>query len=56
MATMLVYLFIPKLQNLHGKTLLCYLGGMLAASIALIVVQLKIRVEDRKACIGLGKN
>lgn len=55
-ATILVYLLIPKLRNLHGKTLLCYLGAMLAASAALSYVQLEIRVEDKKACKGLGKS
>ncbi|CAG0879164.1 unnamed protein product [Darwinula stevensoni] len=38
--TFLLYLILPERKSLHGKTLLCYVGCLLVASIALSVAQI----------------
>ncbi|XP_055301320.1 G-protein coupled receptor Mth2 isoform X2 [Sitodiplosis mosellana] len=37
--TLIVYLLVPKLLNLHGKTLVCYVLSFLAAYITLAILQ-----------------
>ncbi|XP_031617372.1 G-protein coupled receptor Mth2 isoform X2 [Contarinia nasturtii] len=38
--TLIVYLLLPKLLNLHGKTLVCYVTTMLASYITLAILQI----------------
>ncbi|XP_066992173.2 G-protein coupled receptor Mth2 [Anabrus simplex] len=38
--TLLIYSFLPSLQNLHGKTLMCHVASMLTAFVFLTILQL----------------
>ncbi|XP_059482444.1 G-protein coupled receptor Mth2-like [Neocloeon triangulifer] len=38
--TLLVYVLLPQLRNLHGKCLMCHVGCLLAAYLSLSIVQL----------------
>ncbi|XP_031622142.1 G-protein coupled receptor Mth2-like [Contarinia nasturtii] len=40
LATILVYICLPELRNLHGKCLLCYLIGLIIGYTAMALVQL----------------
>nr|CAD7572584.1 unnamed protein product [Timema californicum] len=51
MVTFLVYTFLPSLQNLHGKTLMCHVASLFCAYICLIVAQDATPwIEDTKWC------
>lgn len=54
--TFLVYGLVPELQNLHGKSLMCYVFGLTVLFISLSIVQLA-KEEERMsdiACITFG--
>lgn len=52
--TLVVYLSLPELRNLHGRTLICHVSMMLLAFSCLARVQYS-RVPNNTACTVLGK-
>jgi len=54
LATLLVYIVLPELRNLHGKTFMSYVGSMAAAYVDLIFVQLDCLPSS--FCPYLGKS
>lgn len=56
--TLIVYLCLPNLQNIHGKTIMCYTGSLLAACICLSVNQLGSTfdfLQEEHECRAVGK-
>ena len=63
--TLLVYICIPSLQNLHGKTLMCHVTSLFVAYICLAMVTFDItkskevkeneEPEKRILCSIIGK-
>lgn len=56
MATFFVYLLIPELRNVHGKSLMCYVFGLTLAYALLAVVQLitsKDSCRQGEECINI---
>ncbi|KAF9414713.1 hypothetical protein HW555_007491 [Spodoptera exigua] len=51
--TLLVYISIPELRNLHGRTLICHVSMMLLAFCCLARAQYS-RVADNTACTLIG--
>jgi hypothetical protein len=52
---MLVYLLIPELRDLHGKTLVCYVLCLTIAYIFLAAVQLVGETLNQKLCVICGE-
>lgn len=52
--TLLAYILLPEMQNLHGKTLMCHCGSLLVAFIILVVLQFHPVIKG-PACKGLGE-
>lgn len=53
--TFFVYVFLPKLLNLHGKTLVCHVISLFVAYSFLSVVQFATE-EKMDYCEHVGKN
>lgn len=53
--TLIVYLWIPSLHNLHGKTLMCHVASLLAAYAALVYGQLFSNRNPPIYCQAIGK-
>lgn len=53
-ATLIVYAIIPELQNLYGKTLMCYVGCLIAAYIFL--ASERFVYNGHYLCEFIGKN
>ncbi|KAF2894334.1 hypothetical protein ILUMI_11839 [Ignelater luminosus] len=51
--TLLAYLLLPEMQNLHGKTLMCHCGSLLVAFLTLVVLQFH-PVIGGSGCIAAG--
>ncbi|KAG7311609.1 hypothetical protein JYU34_002657 [Plutella xylostella] len=51
--TLVVYLALPELRNLHGRTLICHVSMMLLAYCCLVSVQ-RARIENTVVCTMLG--
>ncbi|XP_046737468.1 G-protein coupled receptor Mth2-like [Diprion similis] len=47
LVTLLVYICLPTLQNLHGKTLMCHVGSLLVAMVCLAIVAVAIPKESQ---------
>lgn len=43
--TILVYLFIPELRNQHGKSLVCYLFGLIVGYTMLCIIALDAAID-----------
>lgn len=52
--TFIVYAILPKLRNLDGKLLMCYISALAVSFVLLSVVQLKVIDEIDNVCIVLG--
>ncbi|XP_014282337.1 G-protein coupled receptor Mth [Halyomorpha halys] len=52
--TLSVYCSLPKLQNLHGKTLMCHVACLFAAYSALVTVQLITDQLLAQVCVIMG--
>lgn len=52
--TFFVYGFVPELQNLHGKSLMCYVFGLMVLFISLSVVQIAKDGLSNEACKVVG--
>ena len=52
--TFLVYGFVPELQNLHGKSLMCYVFGLTVLFICLSIVQLSKDGLSNLGCLIVG--
>jgi hypothetical protein len=55
LVTFLVYACLPSLQNLHGKTLMCYVISLFAAYVCLSVAQLG-GINLDQFCVPLGES
>jgi hypothetical protein len=53
--TMLVYLLVPELRDLHGKSLACHVLCLSVAYIFLAAVQLGGETFDQKLCVTVGE-
>lgn len=53
-ATIVVYIFLPQLRNLHGKCLLCYMVGLLIGYIAMACIQLELIQTESIFCKLFG--
>lgn len=53
--TFLVYAIVPELRNLHGKSLMCYVLGLIIAYTILINLQFGNMPSANWACYTLGK-
>ncbi|KAG8292686.1 hypothetical protein J6590_034879 [Homalodisca vitripennis] len=59
LATVLVYLLLPELKNLHGKSLLCHVSSLSIAYIFLALMQsnfLSMNVEQPTLCVFCGES
>lgn len=53
LVTFIVYAIIPELRNLHGKSLLCFIG-CLTVYFASLTTTLVFSIENRILCTTLG--
>lgn len=57
-ATAAVYLLLPKLRNLHGRCLLCYVFSLIIGSSFLALVQINfynMNIEYPRSCVVCGE-
>lgn len=54
-ATFLVYAFVPRLRNLHGRCLVCHTGSLFVAYLFLAVVHLAKDNLGYGACVAAGE-
>jgi hypothetical protein len=57
-ATLLVYSILPKMRNLHGVIVMCYLASMTVANVFHAIILMIVRVSDMPPglCSTLGIN
>ena len=56
LATFVVYGAFSELRNLHGKSLMCHVGAMIAAYVALVLVQFRVGINNIPVCKCLGES